>query len=171
MSATMARSIVEAHLHEACCDLVADVARSHGKVQLRVAGASMVPVLWPGDLLKVHDCDPAELEPGTIIVFRQEERLIAHRLVRRAADTPGADLVTRGDARPRFDEPVKPADVVGRVESIQRDGRVVHAQPSAWQRIAASILRRSELSTRLFLRLGPKIRNFGVMKGVPAGSG
>jgi len=155
---SMANSVIGAHLHAACCDLVADVARNHGNVQLRVAGASMVPVLWPGDLVTVQNCDPAQLETGSILVIRQKERLIAHRLVRRA----GAYLVTRGDARPRCDDPVKPADVVGRVESITRDGRPVRAQPAGWQRLAAAILRRSELCTRLFLRLGPKIRTFGV---------
>jgi len=170
MMATMARSIVAAHLHSACCDLVADVARSHGNVQLRVAGASMVPVLWPGDLLTVQSCDPAQLEAGSIIVFRQDGKLIAHRLMRRSGDCPVDSppdcstgyLITRGDARPRLDEPVDPADVVGRVESITRDGRPVDAQPSAWQRLAAAILRRSEGCTRLFLRLGPGIRKLGV---------
>jgi hypothetical protein len=144
-------------LNSACCDLVADVARTHGTVRLAVAGASMVPVLWPGDLVSVERCDSSELRTDSIIVIRQNGKLIVHRFVHRADDR----IVTRGDARPRNDEPVSASDVVGRVKSIQRDGRPVNAQPALWQRLAGAVLRRSELCTRLFLRLGPGFRRFG----------
>ena len=116
--------ISEAHLQSACCDLIADVARNQGQVQLKVAGASMVPALWPGDLVTVRSCDSSELQPGSIVVFRQNERLVVHRLMRadfaRWVDsTHWADgcLVTRGDARSRCDKPVKAGEVLGRVES------------------------------------------------------
>ena len=33
------------------CELVADVARAFGEVRLRVTGASMLPAIWPGDIL------------------------------------------------------------------------------------------------------------------------
>jgi hypothetical protein len=117
----------------------------------------MVPVLWPGDMLTVQSCDPAELPTASIVVFRQNERLIAHRLLGRTGDC----LITRGDARPRCDEPVKASDVVGKVESIVRDGRAVNPQPSRWQGLAAAVLRRSEWCTWLFLRVGARLRKFG----------
>ena len=133
--------ISEAHLQSACCDLVADIARNQGQVQLKVAGASMVPTLWPGDLVTVRSCDLSELQPGSIVVFRQNERLVTHRLMRvdfaRWVDsTHGADgcLVTRGDARSRCDKPVKASEVLGRVESAMRNGRPVNLQPSLWHR-------------------------------------
>jgi signal peptidase I len=150
----------EAHLQAACCDLAADVARTHGKVQLKVAGASMVPALWPGDLVTVRGCDPGELHPDQIIVFRQKERLVVHRLVRWVDSTrwAGDCAVTRGDARPRCDEPVKASEVIGRVEGILRNGRPVNPEQSIGQRMTAAILRRSEWCTRLFLRLGSRMR-------------
>jgi signal peptidase I len=148
----------EAHLREACCELVADVARISGKVQLKVAGASMVPTLWPGDLVSVHCCDPSELEPDTIIVFRQEQRLIVHRLVHQA----GGRLITRGDARPSLDEPVEPGNIVGRVENVMRNGRPVNPRFSLWQKAVAAALRRSEWCTWFFLRFSSRMRKMGV---------
>ena len=103
--------ISEAH-QAACCDLVAGVARIHGKVYLKVAGASMVPVLWPGDLVTVRSCDSSELQPGSIVVFRQNERLVVHRLMHWVGDC----VVARGDARLRYDQPVKAGEVLGRVD-------------------------------------------------------
>ena len=113
--------IPEAHLQSACCDLIADVARNQGKVHLKVAGASMVPALWPGDLVTVRRCDPEELQPGSIVVFRQNERLVVHRLMHWQEGC----VVTRGDSHPCLDRPTPAGEVIGRVESIQRDGRRV----------------------------------------------
>jgi len=150
--------IAEAHLQSVCCDLVAEVARQHGKVQLRVAGASMVPALWPGDTVTIRQCDLAELNPNSIIVFRQSERLIVHRLVHRT----GHQVVARGDARPFFDDPVDASEVIGQVESIERDGRAVSANFSFWKRMIAAILRRSERFTMLYLRVGSRIRRTSI---------
>jgi signal peptidase I len=155
--------ISEAHLQSACCDLVADVARNQGQVQLKVAGASMVPALWPGDLVTVRRSDLSELRPGSIVVFRQNERLVVHRFVRWVDSTHWADgcLVTRGDARPRYDQPVKAGEVLGRVESALRNGRPVNLQPSLWHRVLASVFRRSEWCASIYLRLSSRMRRFG----------
>jgi signal peptidase I len=150
----------ESHLQAAYCDLVADVAQISGKVQLRVGGFSMAPALWPGDLVTIARCDPSELQPNSIIVFRQNERLVIHRFIRWAGDR----VVTRGDARPRCDEPVTVAEVLGRVESILRNGRQIVLQPSFWQRGIAAVLRRSEWFTWLFLRVSCRLRRFEASK-------
>jgi signal peptidase I len=150
--------ISKAHLQSACCDLVAYVARVSGKVQLKVAGVSMVPALWPGDIITVRSCDPQEVGPDSIIVFRQNQRLIVHRLMHREGDR----IVTRGDASPGVDEPITAAEIVGCVDTITRNGRPVDPRLDLWQRTIASILRRSEWFTWFFLRLGSRIRRFGV---------
>jgi signal peptidase I len=149
--------ISEAHLQSACCDLIADIARNQGQVQLKVAGASMVPALWPGDLVTVRSCETSELQPGTIVVFRQNERLVVHRLMHWASDR----VVTRGDARPRHDQPVKASEVIGRVESAVRNGRPVNLEQSIGQRVLASVLRRSQGCTEIYLRLASRMRRFG----------
>ena len=150
--------VFEAHLQAACCDLVLDAVRISGKVKLKVAGASMVPALWPGDLVSVRHCAPSELGPGSVIVFRQNQRLIIHRLIHRTGDS----IVTRGDARPRFDENVRAGDVLGFVETVVRNGRSVKLHFSPWQKAVAFTLRHSEWCTWFFLRVSSRLRRMGV---------
>lgn len=147
----------EAHLREACCDLVADIVRASGKVQLQVTGTSMVPALWPGDLLTVCSCCPYDLAQDSIIVFRQDQQLIVHRLIHRNGD----QIVTRGDARRRLDKPVVTSQIVGRVEIVMRNGRRVDPRDSLWQRLIAVCLRRSEWCTWFFLGFSSKVRKIG----------
>jgi hypothetical protein len=148
----------EERLRKACCDLVADIARASGKVQLQVSGASMVPVLWPGDLLTVRSCSPYELERDSIVVFRQDQQLVVHRLIHRIGD----EIVTRGDARRRLDKPVEPSQIVGRVEIVMRNGRRVDSRDSLWKQVVAVCLRRSEWCTWFFLRFSSKMRKMGL---------
>ena len=64
--------------HAVCCELIQDVARTTGEVRLRVTGASMLPAIWPGDLLTVRRCDLSELEPGQIALYRRDGKLTAY---------------------------------------------------------------------------------------------
>jgi signal peptidase I len=148
--------IPEAHLQSACCDLIADVARSQGKVHLKVAGASMVPALWPGDVVTVRRCEPGELRAGSIIVFRQNQRLVVHRLMHWREGC----VVTRGDSHPCLDRPTPGGDVIGRVESIERDGREVSSRISFRQSVVGFILRRSRRAIWHYMRAANWMRRF-----------
>jgi signal peptidase len=155
--------VPEAHLQSACCDLIADVARSQGKVHLKVAGVSMVPALWPGDLLTVRRCEPEELQAGSIIVFRQNQRLVVHRLMH----WEDGRVVARGDAHFCLDRPAPASDVIGRVESIERDGRTVTPRLSIQQSVVGFVLRRSQRATRFYMRVVNRMRRFAAAKAAP----
>jgi hypothetical protein len=137
----------EAQCRAVWCELVSGVARSTGEVRLKVAGASMLPVLWPGDLVAVRRCDFSELRPGQIILHGREERLTLHRIARIADD----QVITRGDSLRDYDPPVNPAEILGQVESILRRSRAVSPERKLWQRVVASVLRRSHFLRRLTL--------------------
>ncbi len=150
--------VPEAHLQSAYCDLIADVVRSQGKVHLKVAGASMVPSLWPGDLVTVRHCDSGKLQAGSIIVFRQNQRLVVHRLMH----WQDGCVVTRGDSHFYLDRPAPAGDVIGRVESIERGGRTIAPRLSIWQRLIGPVLRRSWRATELYMRVVNRARRFGL---------
>ncbi len=137
----------QAQLDEACCDLVVKLVRSAGSASLKVNGLSMMPAIWPGDVLSVRRQAPGELRPGQILLFQRDGRLTAHRLIRIEGDR----LITRGDALSWFDQPVNAAEVVGQVAGISRNRRVVKLKRSLWQRAAAQVLRRSDLCLRLLM--------------------
>ncbi len=128
--------------------LVADVARSFGWVRLKVTGTSMLPAVFPGDVLTVSRCSGAELCAGQIVLCFRDGALVAHRLVRKS----GSQFITRGDSLYNFDRPFQEDEILGRVVTIVRDGRLVALSSAWWHGAARFILRRSEWCVRLVLR-------------------
>lgn len=141
--------IREAHFQAACCDLLAVAVRDAGSARLKVTGLSMLPAIWPGDVLTVRSLSPELLQPGQILLYRRHRKLTAHRIVRVTA----AHIVTRGDCIPSLDSPVGWDKVVGIVVGISRDGRAIQLELSPWQRAAAWFLRRSKVCTSLVVHL------------------
>jgi hypothetical protein len=147
--------IREANLHSAGCDLVAEVVLATGSATLKVTGLSMLPAIWPSDVLTVNRVSPKLLEPGQIVLYRRNGKLTAHRIVQVAHD----HFLTRGDCVPSLDPPVPFSAMVGQVVAVSRNGRAVKFQPSQWQRTAAWFLRHSELSIRLLLHFRAAARH------------
>ncbi len=80
-------------------------------------GSSMAPAIVDSDVLSVEPCDPAMLEIGEVILYRDNhDRCIAHRLVGRAENTETPRLRLRGD------QPGCPLEVI-RIDQVM--GRVV----------------------------------------------
>ena len=144
----------ETQRHAVCCELVHDVACSSGEVTLMVRGASMLPAIWPGDVVTVRRCDFAELRAGQIALFHRDGKLTAHRI----QSIDSNEIVTRGDSIACFDAPVRPGEIVGRVESIRRGGSTFNPEQRLWQRVAAGILRNSDLCMRATLFVSRRLR-------------
>ncbi len=195
------------------CELAAEVLRSSGKLHLRANGASMLPAVWPGDILTVSSHDAAEALPGDIVLFARDGKLVAHRIVEvrslefgvrspefgvrsqkagfRIWDlgfrnrknpqianrkspianpeprTPSLEsripnpepltpvlFVTRGDSVEGNDAPVSSHELLGRVTAIERGSHRLTPHQSVASRLASWILRRSDLATRVVLKVG-----------------
>jgi signal peptidase I len=100
-------------------DMAASVLRAGKRIRLRVFGTSMLPSLWPGDILTVEPGE--ELVPGDIVLFLRDGRFCAHRLLVQS----GRYWVTRGDAMRQDDPPVEAGELLGRVGCISRGNRSV----------------------------------------------
>lgn len=122
------------------CELIAEVTGSFGEVCLKVTGSSMMPVIWPDDVITVQR-EMDDLQPGQIVLYRRGETLVAHRIV----CVHEGFLITRGDSLANDDPPIGEPDVVGRVTGIVRDGRCLHPSQSLWQRAGSYVLQRSHL--------------------------
>ncbi len=132
------------------CELIAEALRAGGQAHVRVMGTSMLPALWPGDILIIRN-QPKTPSAGEIVLFLRYGRLFAHRVVR----TMESELITRGDALPDRDPPVHLSEVLGVVVGVIRDGPelVPVAPPSYLQALVAFAIRRSEALYRMVLRL------------------
>src|SRR5215469_12459509 len=140
MSAAQQRTSVQ-------CELVAEVARAFGEVRLKVRGSSMLPAIWPGEILLVRRQDLSALRVGQVVLYSRCGAMVAHRIVQRA----GERLWTKGDSLLYVDLPVCASDIIGQVMSIVRNGEQIDPQQSGWQRAAARLLSRSDFFMRLVL--------------------
>jgi Peptidase S24-like len=93
--------------------LVADILRRGRfvRLQMRVYGESMLPALWPGDVVEIEGCSPEDVRPGEIVLARRDGRLFLHRLV---AHWKPRGFQLHGDSVPGADPPYPPEALLGR---------------------------------------------------------
>jgi signal peptidase I len=130
-------------------DLTADVIRQFGEARLKVTGASMLPSVWPGDVITVRRKSAADLIPGQIVLCYRDRKYLAHRLIAKRDQY----FFTRGDSLSYDDPPFRENEVLGEVCSIQRNGREVALSTSWWHSGASWIVRHSDLCSRVLPRL------------------
>jgi signal peptidase I len=140
------------------CELIAEALQVEGSVRIRLTGTSMLPAIWPGEVLAVEQ--PRSTSIGDIVLFMREGRLFAHRVVERG----NGQLITRGDAVMDSDPPLSAAQALGRVTAIIRDSGIERPRcpPSIRQRLITLLIRRSDFVYRLTLKshnLFTKLRN------------
>jgi signal peptidase I len=141
------------------CGLASEVVRTFGEVRLRVFGTSMVPSILPGDLISVQRASLSEISPGEIVLYSRGGRLFAHRVVGRTGSLESPRLITRGDRLSHNDPLVSPAELLGRVNSIQCGDGIENRQvrPAArlspWKGLIVRVLRMSDRATYLYLRV------------------
>ena len=159
-------------------ELLAEVARKFGEIRFKATGDSMLPSVWPGDLLTVRRQSFSEFQSGEIVLYEREagentltrpvsplavgpvspggRGFVAHRIVGRR----GRQLITRGDSLRRNDAPVNEDQVLGRVVCVTRNGRHIGLEFTRKRRIAAWVLQRSDLAGRVVLRFARRLKTF-----------
>ncbi len=137
-------------------DLAAEALESFGELSLRVTGSSMLPTIWPGDVLLIRRGGFRTALVGDVVLFKRHRRLFAHRVVSRTAN----HLVTQGDGIDARDGPVAASELLGRVHGVVRRGRSVPVASAMTLagRMTAGLVRRSPLAARLLTRLHLKYR-------------
>jgi signal peptidase I len=139
-------------LRELCKHNLADeVLRTTGVLRLAAFGYSMLPTLWPGDVLIVQAHAFDQLQPGDVVLFSRDGRFFIHRILRRLED--GSRLLTRGDAMPDPDAPVSANALLGKVVSVERGSLPVPIPRCSWlRRLLGLILAYSSRLRSLALR-------------------
>jgi len=125
-------------------------------VRLRVYGESMLPALWPGDVVEIASCPLEDVRFGEIVLALRDGRLFLHRFVaRRTPDT----FLLRGDSMPGSD-PLYPSDaLLGRLARSTGDGRNNSAAALrlgltvSWSRAVGLLLCYCSIARRLALKL------------------
>jgi signal peptidase I len=100
--------------------LAEEVLKSYGKLRILARGSSMVPAIFPGDILLVERDPAGRLSPGHIVLASRGGRFYAHRVVKLTALGGPPRVITRGDALPENDPPFLDDEVLGRVTALVR---------------------------------------------------
>jgi hypothetical protein len=140
-------------LHATRIDLAAEVLHRFGEVRLVAYGSSMVPSIYPGDLLTVRSHDVAAARRGEIVLFLLGGRPYVHRITRKWPERNRVIFATRGDALPKEDPSVDASQLLGRVTAIKRRGKFITivVKPGLFTRAARWAARNSVAFTRLLL--------------------
>lgn len=110
---------------------IAELLSRGEEVAFRLRGNSMLPLLRDGrDTVIVAPCDPQQVAPHDVLLFRHHGRYILHRLVRRE----GERLLLAGDGNYRTTEQCTTAEVVGRLVAVRRpSGAVLRCDSRSWR--------------------------------------
>lgn len=103
--------------------MAVDALDAAGELCLRAQGRSMLPSMWPGDLLSVRPQDPETIVRGDVILFRRNGQLFTHRVVDQFCCKSGKTFIAQGDGLRHPDLPISQEDVLGRVVLVTRCGR------------------------------------------------
>jgi len=138
---------------EARLDLAAEVLQRFGEVRFVAHGGSMIPAIYPGDLLTVRSESVANARCGEIVLFLLGGRFFVHRMIRKWPERNRVVFSTSGDALTQEDPSVDGSQLLGRVTSVLRRGRLVklaaHANP--WTRFLRWSVRNSATFAKALL--------------------
>jgi hypothetical protein len=138
--------------------LVAEVLRHCGQTRVRgrIRGESMLPTLWPGDVVEIESCSLGNLRPGEIVLAQRDERLVLHRLV---ASRGPLGFLLRGDCVPNPDPLLPPEALLGRLVRRGNDGRTAPVRAvrqwlgAKWLRALGVLLCHCGIARRLALKV------------------
>ena len=94
-------------------------------LRIRMHGFSMYPFLKAGDVGIVDKCLADQLRIGDIVVFKSQQKLIAHRLIAIKDENKQTLYVAKGDKN-KFVDATFPAEALfGKIISIERNGKLI----------------------------------------------
>ncbi len=135
--------------------VIEEVLDSDGEVKIKASGNSMEPVIKNGKDIVVIRKLKRDIRKGDIILFKRDNNsLVLHRVTRLNGD----DLTLRGDSQ-WTSELVNKSRVVGILDCIERDGRVISVEDKYFSRykITLPLIRwKNRLINSIKIRLGAK---------------
>jgi signal peptidase I len=132
-------------------ELVLEVLRKKGSVSIAATGTSMLPGIWPGDLLRIELAVPSAVTRGDIVVFERDDRLFIHRVQQVHRGAGEISWMTRGDSLTYSDPPFTGSALLGRVTTITHNGReiAVPTRIPLMDRLVSCLFRQPLLHTAL----------------------
>lgn len=152
-SGNATRAVATNSAHEARLNLAAEVLHRFGEVRFAAQGSSMIPSIYPGDILTVRSVSPDAVRRGAIVLALVGGRFFVHRVMRKWPERNRVVFATRGDALPQEDPSIDGTQLLGNVVAISRRGKSVKivTLPKPWHRAMRWSVRNSGMFARILL--------------------
>lgn len=92
------------------------------QVRFKLGGNSMFPYMRDGEVAVTERIPIEQLRAGQVLVFEQNGRWIAHRLMGIISTPIGLKYLTQGDSIARPDRPIPEEDYLGVIVGFLRNG-------------------------------------------------
>lgn len=109
-------------------EVAVNLLQSGQGVRFQAPGRSMKPTISEEETITVEPVSPLEVREGDIILYDNHTGLIAHRVVhiqRKNTSQLPDSFILRGDASVTDDKPVGAGQILGKVISVERNGRTI----------------------------------------------
>ena len=131
------------------------------KFSLPAKGFSMRPEIMPGDIIHVISYPPEKLRIGDIAVFKNDGRLIAHRVVEKYSESQ--QFLEKGDGKyvPYI---IDYKDVIGKVIGVEKENGYKSLDgvfPRIYSRLIAAYSLWKYLSTNTLSKIKHRIIGIG----------
>ncbi len=111
--------------------LWSDLHHKKQQLWLPVLSGSMLPLLRIGDRVLVESVSPENIKFGDIIVFKDLDKLVVHRVIQKYNDG-NKSFLQKGD-NARIAEIVMSENIIGRVTAVQRGTKVISLNFWIWK--------------------------------------
>jgi signal peptidase I len=111
--------------------LWSDLHHHKQKLWLPVLSGSMTPLLLIGDMVLVESISPENIKLGDIIVFKDFDKLVVHRVIQKYKDG-SKSFLQKGD-NARIAEIVMSENIIGRVTAVQKGTKVISLNFWVWK--------------------------------------
>lgn len=118
-------------------DLWADLHQRKRESWLPVLSGSMMPLLRTGDEVLVQSASPDSIRPGDIIVFKNQDKLIVHRVIRRY-NNGNPSFLQKGDSTTAA-EIIRSEDVIGKVIAVRKGTKIICLNDRIWKVINCAL--------------------------------
>ena len=112
-------------------NLWADLHQQKQELWLPVLSGSMMPLLRTGDEVLVQSVNPDNIRPGDIIVFKDQDKLIVHRVIRRYKNG-SPTFLQKGDCTTAA-EIIRSEDVIGKVIAVCKGTKIIRLNDGIWK--------------------------------------
>lgn len=115
------KTVLEMTPEPAVIRLVGKALRTRRSLSLKVSGTSMLPVIFPGEKVRIQFCEPGALQIGDVVLVDAGCKLLLHRIFRICRDGSGGiqGVSTRGDARLTGDPDAAPEKIMGKMTALE----------------------------------------------------